>query len=95
MPNLQEQHRPHFLDNLRVHMGLKNDAALARALGVAPPVISKIRHEKLPVTCTLFLKIYNVSHLSIEDLRVLLYKSGTLVSNVRVHTDPVRDQQMN
>ena len=28
---------------------LKNDAALSRALEVAPPVISKIRHGRLPV----------------------------------------------
>lgn len=26
---------------------LKNDAALARALGVAPPVLSKVRHRRL------------------------------------------------
>ena len=33
-----------LLDTLIRHLNLKNDAALSRALEVAPPVISKIRH---------------------------------------------------
>lgn len=40
-----------LLDTLIVHLNLKNDAALSRALEVAPPVISKIRHNRLPVGC--------------------------------------------
>jgi hypothetical protein len=38
-----------LLDTLIKHLHLKNDAALSRALEVAPPVISKIRHRRLPV----------------------------------------------
>jgi hypothetical protein len=38
-----------FIDLLIDTMTLKNDAALSRVLEVAPPVISKIRHGRLPV----------------------------------------------
>ena len=38
-----------LLDSLIEKLHLKNDAALSRALEVAPPVISKIRHRRLPV----------------------------------------------
>lgn len=37
-----------LLDFLIAEKNLKNDAALARELEVAPPVVSKWRHEKLP-----------------------------------------------
>ena len=36
-----------LLDTLIKQLHLKNDAALSRALEVAPPVISKIRHRRL------------------------------------------------
>ena len=50
----QETYNPNqLLDTLRERMKLKNDAALSRALEVAPPVISKIRHRTLPVGASL------------------------------------------
>lgn len=51
---------------------LKNDAALSRALEVAPPVISKIRHRRLPVGASLLIRMHEVSDLSIKDLRHLM-----------------------
>lgn len=36
------------LDKLTEKLGLKNDAALARVMQVAPPVISKLRHGRFP-----------------------------------------------
>ena len=53
-------------------LGLKNDAALARTLQVAPPVISKIRHRRLPVGASLLIRMHEVSDLSIADLRILM-----------------------
>jgi hypothetical protein len=53
-------------------LNLKNDAALSRALEVAPPVISKIRHRRLPVGASLLIRMHEVCHLSIKDLRVLM-----------------------
>jgi len=51
---------------------LKNDAALSRALEVAPPVISKIRHRRLPVGASLLIRMHEVCDLSIADLRELM-----------------------
>ncbi len=61
-----------LLDALLVHMDLKNDAALARALNVAPPLISKLRHRTLPIGGALLICMHEVSKLSIVDLRILL-----------------------
>jgi plasmid maintenance system antidote protein VapI len=51
---------------------LKNDAALSRALEVAPPVISKIRHRRLPVGASMLIRMHEVSNLSVAELRNLL-----------------------
>lgn len=61
-----------LLDALIEKLGLKNDAALSRALEVAPPVISKIRHRRLPVGASLLIRMHEVSDLSIRDLRILM-----------------------
>jgi plasmid maintenance system antidote protein VapI len=54
----------------RLH--LKNDAALCRALEVAPPIISKIRHRRLPVGASMLIRMHEVSDLSVAELRDLL-----------------------
>lgn len=61
-----------LLDTLIGKLQLKNDAALARVLEVAPPVISKIRHCKLPVGASLLVRMNEVTDLSIRDLRELM-----------------------
>lgn len=61
-----------LLDALIEKLNLKNDAALSRALEVAPPVISKIRHRRLPVGASLLIRMHEVSDLSIKDLRILM-----------------------
>ncbi|RJG04041.1 hypothetical protein [Noviherbaspirillum sedimenti] len=62
----------HLLDSLLEKLHLKNDAALSRALEVAPPVISKIRHRRLPVGASLLIRMHEVSDLSIRELRSLM-----------------------
>jgi hypothetical protein len=62
----------HLLDSLIEKLRLKNDAALSRALEVAPPVISKIRHRRLPVGASLLIRMHEVSDLSIKELRSLM-----------------------
>jgi hypothetical protein len=82
------QYNPnHLLDTLTALLLLKNDAALSRALEVAPPVISKIRHHRLPIGATLLIRMHEVSDLSIRDLRYLMgdygakfHKSGLMRS---------------
>ncbi|MDY7546775.1 hypothetical protein QN360_13140 [Glaciimonas sp. CA11.2] len=62
----------HLLDSLIDKLHLKNDAALSRALEVAPPVISKIRHHRLPVGASLLIRMHEVSSLTISELRALM-----------------------
>ncbi len=61
-----------LLDSLIDKLSLKNDAALSRILEVAPPVISKIRHRRLPVGASLLIRMHEVSDLSIQELRALM-----------------------
>jgi plasmid maintenance system antidote protein VapI len=58
-----------FIDTLLVIMGLKNDAALARHLAVAPPVISKIRNNRLPIGASMLINAQEESGISIKDLK--------------------------
>ena len=52
------QYNPNrLLDTLIENLRLKNDAALSRALEVAPPVISTIRHHRLPVGASLLIRM--------------------------------------
>lgn|SRR5690606_32814446 len=62
----------YLLGSLIERMNLKNDAALSRALEVAPPVISKIRHRRLPVGASLLIRMHEVTNLSIQELRELM-----------------------
>jgi hypothetical protein len=62
----------HLLESLIQKLHLKNDAALSRALEVAPPLISKIRHRRLPVGASLLIRMHEVSDISIKDLRELM-----------------------
>lgn len=67
------QYEPNrLLDKLIEDLYLKNDAALSRVLDVAPPVISKIRHHKLPVGASMLIRMHEVSAMSIADLRSLM-----------------------
>lgn len=62
----------HLLDILLGKMQLKNDAALARMLEVAPPIISKVRHHRLPIGASLLIRMHEVTGLTIRDLRDLM-----------------------
>ena len=66
-----------LLDTLKKKLKLKNDAALARQLDVAPPVISKIRHRTLKVGATLLLRMHEASQLTIRDMRRLMGEAPT------------------
>ena len=61
-----------LLDHLVDRLDLKNDAALARLLDVAPPVISKIRHYRLAIGASLLIRMHEVSDISIGNLRILM-----------------------
>lgn len=61
-----------FLDKIAGLLKSKNDAALSRALEVAPPVISKIRHHTLPVGATLMIRIHELTDMPIREMRAIL-----------------------
>ena len=61
-----------LLDSLISKLQLRNDAALSRALEVEPPVISKIRHRRLPVGASMLIRMHEVTDMSIRELRVLM-----------------------
>ena len=61
-----------LLDALRDKLKLKNDAALARVLGMAPPSLSKIRHRQIAIGATILVRMHEESGLSIQELRRLM-----------------------
>lgn len=72
VPDQLHYNPDYLLESLIKKLHLKNDAALSRALEVSPPVISKIRHRRLPVTGSLLIRMHEVTALSIKDLQKLL-----------------------
>jgi hypothetical protein len=60
-----------LLDYLITGCGAKNDAAIARDLKVAPPVISKIRHGALPLGNSHILWIHEVYAVPVATIRAL------------------------
>ena len=72
MHTMQRYDPDQLLASLIGKLNLKNDAALSRALEVSPPVISKIRHRRLPVTASLLIRMHEVSALTISELRGLM-----------------------
>lgn len=72
-PPMEADYDPNALmDTLIEKLQLKNDAALARELEVAPPVISKIRHRTLRVGATMLIRMHEASALTISELRNLM-----------------------
>lgn len=60
-----------LLDHLIELGGLKNDAALARILEVAPPVLSKLRHGTLPLGASLIIRAHEAFEVSIADIKFI------------------------
>lgn len=62
----------HFIDQLATRLQAKNDAALCRQLEISPPLISKIRHKRLPIGASLLIRAHEVTGLAIAELRTLM-----------------------
>lgn len=60
-----------LLDTLKGMLNEKTDAALARRLEIAPPVVSRLRSGKLPLGPIVLLSMHEESGLSFGDLRAL------------------------
>lgn len=61
-----------LLDTIIENLRLKNDAQLCRTLEVAPPVVSKIRHGRIPVGASMLIRMHEATGLSLRDLRYLM-----------------------
>lgn len=68
-PTYEERGGSFLIDFLIRFALLKNDAELSKKLGIAPPVISKIRNNKLPVRSTLILRIHDVFKIDIAAIK--------------------------
>lgn len=53
-------------------LGVTSDAALARALDVAPPTISKIRNRRAPISDGLLIRMHEETGLTIKELKAAL-----------------------
>lgn len=62
-----------LLDFLLVHLGLKNDAALAKYLNMTAPQISKMRHRYNLVSGDTLLLMHDTTGLTIPTLRAVLH----------------------
>ena len=70
---MRSQYDPNYLlDVVRTQLQLKNDAALARSLEVAAPVLSKVRHFRMPISGSLLIRIHEVTGLQMRELQDLM-----------------------
>ena len=61
-----------ILDVLKEKYDLKNDAAIAKALEIAPPIVSRIRNGKSNVSAEIILKIHETFRMPVADIKALL-----------------------
>jgi hypothetical protein len=61
-----------ILDKIIATQGLKNDAALGRALDTKPPVISKVRHGRLRLGDTLIVRIHELTGWPVRQIKAQL-----------------------
>lgn len=74
MPSNENDQSGNLFDLMIGRLALKNDAALARSLKVAAPVISKIRTGRLKFGPSMILKAHKLTGWPIEEIESLLKK---------------------
>jgi plasmid maintenance system antidote protein VapI len=58
-----------LLDKIMSLHAIKNDAGLAGFLEVAPPLISKLRHNKLQLGATMIITIHEKTDIPVRDIK--------------------------
>jgi uncharacterized radical SAM superfamily Fe-S cluster-containing enzyme len=58
-----------LLDHVLDITKIKNDAKLSRALDIAPPVLSRVRHGTMKVGASLILKIHELTGMPIKEIK--------------------------
>lgn len=71
-PTVAPYHPERVLDKVSEKLKLCNDAALARALKIAAPLLDQIRQRQMPLRASILLRINEVSGLSMGELRSLM-----------------------
>ncbi len=61
-----------LLDHIIDQNSLKNDAALSRYLGIAPPVVSKMRHGTLSFGAVHIIRLHELTGWSIAQIKAYL-----------------------
>lgn len=61
-----------ILDKMIDRLDLKNDAALSRVLKMPPPVISKLRHGRLPFGAAHQIRAHEVTGWPIAEIKEIL-----------------------
>jgi transcriptional regulator with XRE-family HTH domain len=61
-----------LLDAAIAKMGLKSDAELSRALGMAPANISSIRCNRMPVRASMLLRLHDITGLALAEMRGMI-----------------------
>jgi transcriptional regulator with XRE-family HTH domain len=64
-------HTHKLLDHISMLTQAKNDAALARALGLSSPVISKMRHGKSPVSSSFIIRVMEATDMTLDEIHAL------------------------
>ena len=71
------ERKPHYLlDYLLKTYKIRNDADLAKRLGVRPPHISKIRNRRMKMGAGLIIEIHEEFEISIKEVKEMLAQSG-------------------
>jgi hypothetical protein len=67
-------HNEHWnlLQHLAKTLDLKNDAAIARAMGTEPPIVSKVRHGRSTLSNLMLMRVMELLGLTPEGLKFLM-----------------------
>lgn len=77
----QQRSNNMLLDYVAGKVGARTDAALAKALRVSTPVVSKIRHGRLPIGATIQLTMLEELDVTLQMLRAFVPSSRSASYN--------------
>lgn len=61
-----------LLDAVKAKLQLKSDAALANALEIAPPVVSRIRCERMSLSDAMILRLLDRDIMTLPEIRAFV-----------------------
>ncbi|WP_039788586.1 hypothetical protein [Herbaspirillum huttiense] len=65
-----------LFDNAIAGLGLKNDTALSRCLGIDPPAISKMRAGKIGVSATAMVRLSEATRWTTKHMKAVIAEGG-------------------